>query len=469
MIEKTTVALKNLYLDPENFRIIDKIKEADIKPETGLTEVSQNKIMNILLGGNKASDIKDLIQSFQTNGFLNVNQIHAKKNSDGKYIVMEGNRRVATLKYIHQLFKKKEFELNNLSEDIFENVPITIYSTEETKNHLIIAGLDHISGKKKWPSKNQAEFLYKSINEHGYSQEELSLTLGGFSKTEIRRSLKTYALMQMYKKNDIGIDDREITYTVFRTVVTRPEIRNWLKLEFVEDGDCSIINKNDTNLEKLFSWISPTACKEKGYKETIIRNEGDVNLLAKIINDKNALEILETNGDLNWAVGSSGIQARENAKANLRKAFTFIKSVDEFSTFLEKDDLFIANEIEKFAKRINHATSSSINTEEKNRVILNVFPASSFTEIYFEDYKVLKNVKLENPKRINIIAGKNNKGKSTILEGIFLLCNLNDPFQYIDLLKKRGRYFNFPESSWINYYAKNLKINGVYNQQDISL
>ena len=79
MIEKTTVALKNLYLDPENFRIIDKIKEADIKPETGLTEVSQNKIMNILLGGNKASDIKDLIQSFQTNGFLNVNQIHAKK------------------------------------------------------------------------------------------------------------------------------------------------------------------------------------------------------------------------------------------------------------------------------------------------------------------------------------------------------------------------------------------------------
>ena len=251
-IEQIEIPLKKLYLDPENFRIIDKIKEAEIKLETGLTEVSQNIIMNILLGGAKAEEIKDLIQSFQTNGFLNINQIYAKKISDDKYIVMEGNRRIATLKYIYQLYKLKQFDLKNLSEDIFEKVPITIYSTEETKKHLIIAGLDHIKGKVSWPSKNQAEYLYTLINVHGYTQTEISRILGGLSIKEIRRSLKTFALMQQYKKNDIGLDEREITYTVFRTIVSKPAIRNWLELEFVESEDCKITYIDPVKMERIF-------------------------------------------------------------------------------------------------------------------------------------------------------------------------------------------------------------------------
>ena len=41
--------------------------------------------------------------------------------------------------------------------------------------------------------------------------------------------------------------------------------------------------------------------------------------------------------------------------------------------------------------------------------------------LYIENFRGLQNLKIENMKRMTLISGKNNIGKSTVLEALFLL------------------------------------------------
>lgn len=470
MKEQKEVSLNDLYLDPGNFRIIDKVNELNINTEEeGLKEVKQNQLLNILIGGNKAENIQDLIKSFQTNGIIEVNQIYVKKNPESKYIVMEGNRRVATLKYIYKKYMNKEIELGKLDEEIFKKIPVVIYSESDERKHLFITGLDHITGKVKWSSKNQAEYIYNLINKQKYSQNETTEHLPGLSKYEIRRSLKTYAFMKEYQRSDMGGDIDQINYTVFRTIISKSKIKQWLNLSFDNENDCRIIEINMETTERLFGWISPQESKEKGYSQTPIKNESDVNLLDKIINDETALQILEENGDIYQAVSSLSIHTKENIQKNLKSAKNLFKSVSEFSSFLESDDIIVVNEIKEISKNILYSTRKSIGLNDKSRQIINIIPNEHFSSIAFKDFKILNEVELNQPGKINIIAGKNNAGKTTVLEGIYLLTNINDPSKYLNILKKRGRMVDPVKSKWYQENSASLCIEGVFNLQKVDL
>ena len=97
---RQSVSLQNLLLDPNNYRFRDAdsyvtVEENDVaKPDV------QRRTSGLLLGRN-AENIRDLNESFKKNGFLPVDQIQVRRIKDSsKYIVVEGNRRVATLKYL---------------------------------------------------------------------------------------------------------------------------------------------------------------------------------------------------------------------------------------------------------------------------------------------------------------------------------------------------------------------------------
>ena len=55
--------------------------------------------------GKNNENIKDLIVSFTNNGFLDIDQIQVKAVND-KFLVLEGNRRITTLKYLYEEYKR---------------------------------------------------------------------------------------------------------------------------------------------------------------------------------------------------------------------------------------------------------------------------------------------------------------------------------------------------------------------------
>ncbi len=196
-IEKKLISLKNLYLDPNNYRFIDNKDYHKIAEQDVFKEDIQKRTTAFIWGENN-QEIKDLIQSFRANGYLPVDQIQARKIDDNKYLVVEGNRRVATLKYLQEQYNKQSIDLGNLDKEIFSKVPIVIYDQVDETHHQILMGLKRISGNKKWPAVNQAKLL-KDLREKGMSEEKIKDALG-ISTVQLRRFLRTLALVDEYKK-----------------------------------------------------------------------------------------------------------------------------------------------------------------------------------------------------------------------------------------------------------------------------
>jgi len=85
--------LKNLYLDLNNYRFVDDKDYKKIDENNLLNEKIQKRTRNFI-EGNKRSNIKDLITSFKSNGFIKVDIIQVRDLGNNNYLVIEGNRRV---------------------------------------------------------------------------------------------------------------------------------------------------------------------------------------------------------------------------------------------------------------------------------------------------------------------------------------------------------------------------------------
>jgi len=63
---------------------------------------------------------------------------------------VEGNRRIAALKYLSSEFDLRSSDLGKLDSSIFSKVPVVLYNDADDIHHLTLMGLKHISGNKKW-------------------------------------------------------------------------------------------------------------------------------------------------------------------------------------------------------------------------------------------------------------------------------------------------------------------------------
>jgi len=182
------VSLKNLWLDPNNYRLIHEPEYVEV-PVDQVKEKTVARRTARLLAGERNQNIQDLIESFRANGYLPVDQIQVREFSDGGYVVVEGNRRIAALKHLSQEYEQKGVDLGKLDPEIFRRVPVVLNEDADELHHLTLMALKHISGNKKWGEWNQAKLLEKMYREYQRTEDEIVRSIG-ISKVELRRSLR---------------------------------------------------------------------------------------------------------------------------------------------------------------------------------------------------------------------------------------------------------------------------------------
>jgi len=138
----------------------------------------------------------------------------------------------------------------------------------------------------------------------------------------------------------------------------------------------------------------------------------------------------------------------------------------------------LAEQTEKKTKLINQKlVKSFFNNDDKIKINKNIKKTSieekiknHFSEIKIEQCKVLKNLEIKNLNKINIFAGINNSGKTTLLEAINLLSNLNNINDFFEIQRKRGKFYNNLSAVWLDSVFKNeIIINGIFNEKKCSL
>ena len=462
--KRITKHIDFLLLDPNNYRFIDKSEYKFVPDGQIADERIQQRTLNILTGKNNES-IKDLIISFKTNGFLDIDQIQTKAIGD-KYLVLEGNRRVATLKILYEEYKRGN-DVGKLNEESFHSIKnIVEIIDEDPVQHLITMGLHHISGKQRWSPVNEAQLVSDLINKYEMSEDDICSSLG-ISKQKLRKNLRTLSFIKQYKESDYGDQFKTEMYSIFESVIASSAMKIWLEWD-----DYEYKAKNQDNLERFFSWISQTEETERDEsgeecltkKEPIISQYRQIRDVAHIINDKNALERMERSRNITEAYAMSdefGKEIFRSAMDNIQSNIQRIKNFSEYMTDENYAEIAILKD--KFDKMVSSNTGM-IDTNEKSSASIFTSIDEHFKFLKIKNYRKLQNVQVKYLSRINIFAGNNNYGKTSILESVYLLSQLNEPNALFELERYRGKFYSEFQSLWLHRNLVNIiEIIGEFN------
>ncbi len=467
--KRITRHIDRLILDPNNYRFKDRPEYRPVELENVADPRVQQRTLNFILGKNN-SNVKDLISSFTTNGFLDIDQIQVTEVGEN-FLVLEGNRRIATLKYLYDEFKKGN-DVGRLSESDFKSVNLVSIEDEEPIQHLISMGLHHISGKKRWNAVNESQLVSDLISNHNKTEQEVCDALG-ISTVKLRRGLRTLSLIQQYKQSDYGDQFESPMYTIFETVISTPEMRSW-----IEWSNEDMTAHNAVNLERLFSWISQSEdieIDEDGNeristKEAIISQYRQIKEIAKFINDPRAIELMEESRSIAEAYSYSdviGENRLRNALDTLRKE---VQVAFNFSEHLTEPDY---GEIQRLKDKLDRLIPSSkaiVAINDKRLASYFTSVENHFSEIFVHSYRKLRKIRVKNLSKVNIFVGGNNLGKTSILECFYLLSQLNDINAFLDLEKYRGKFYSDFHSKWIHKnFLSDIELEGSFNGAETSL
>lgn len=444
---RLSLALSSLYLDPNNYRFIDHDDYVEVSEDQLVDDEVQRRTRRLILGAGEEK-VSDLVASLRQNGWLDVEPIHVRKIAERKYLVVEGNRRVATLKHLQSRWQDATGNLGKLEPGVFDKVPCILYEERDDFHHLVVMGLHHISGKARWPAMNQARLMKRLLEDFNKAPDEICASLG-VSKRAFNLSMRTLSLVEAYRKSDYG--DQFVTekFSLFQEVLKLQPLRHWIQWDDVLQQA-----SNRPNLMLLFSWLSREPEDDGGDDEdtngTSAKVLGDpvittiphIRELAKVIDDPKAVKRLEETRSLQAATISSDRLIKNEIDGVIERSHQDAGRLFDLAPKMSGSDL---DRVESLVARLEAVTVSrkrqpmTATTSEQPWKVYAEVPRSHFAWIDIANYRGLSKMRLEELGRVNLVVGINNAGKTSVLEAIHLLSNQSDPRGLLELLRRRTR------------------------------
>lgn len=246
-----------IILDPNNPRLLQarRIEEPEeCIDETRVQEDTFRRLMNEKVGRFKG--IGDLRASIATAGFLPISTIIVRKQMkprSNKYVVVEGNRRIAAINWILQeappglegkQLRKRRAQLQKLS--VLE---LKTDLKRLPRDRLLLQGIAHMSPVRIWPAYARA-VACQTLHQQGLKPTAISRALGGgISAHEVGRLLRAYsAYEKMVDDEEFGGDAKEHREYLswLSETIGKPRLREWLVWDdeqwiFANDENCKIL------------------------------------------------------------------------------------------------------------------------------------------------------------------------------------------------------------------------------------
>ncbi len=218
--------ITDLFLDQHNIR-------------TPLSDADQNALIRDMFTN---EDAFELVKSYLLNGIF-PDEFPIVINEDGRFVVLEGNRRLAALKAIIEpdivpSWKKKIESLLSESKFTFEKIRIVIAPNRDAAiKH--IANKHTINYRKPWKPLREAYF-FKSQIDNGKTIQELIEEYPEHDVVRFIKMLEMHHLAKAIKIEDELIpkvhDERKFPITTLERFYNDKNVSDFLGIEFDELG-----------------------------------------------------------------------------------------------------------------------------------------------------------------------------------------------------------------------------------------
>jgi ParB-like chromosome segregation protein Spo0J len=185
-------------------------------------------------------DLQELVDSITSNTYLTFEPIIVKKKNDdaGRYMVLEGNRRLAAIRVIQDKTLARSFKISlpdvippDVLNSIIEIGAIEVADKEEARSYI---GFKHINGSNKWNSFAKAKYVTDWYL-RGTPIEDIAKKVGDTNQT-VRNLIGGMLVLNQAEQNDIfDIKDRTkvgaFGFSHLYTALNRAEYKEFLNLE----------------------------------------------------------------------------------------------------------------------------------------------------------------------------------------------------------------------------------------------
>lgn len=222
------VSIDQLLLDPNNFRFQDEPDYVRAAPERFAEPSVQERATKRI----RSEGLTELKNSIVSNGFLAVERLVVRhyKDVDGIpiYLVLEGNRRAASLRWIRD-DHEAGVSIPQGVLDVLGAVPVIVTDSDDGEvTYLSIMGIRHVGGIKQWGGYQRAKLVGDLRDMYGLDTTEVADRLG-MTKHEVNRRYRALkALQQMEEDEDFGGFAGPQMYPLFHEAVSIPAVRAWL-------------------------------------------------------------------------------------------------------------------------------------------------------------------------------------------------------------------------------------------------
>lgn len=290
-LDEAKATLDALLLDPNNYRFQDDPEYRPVQESRFAEETVQRRAADRL----RDPSLDDLKKSIRANGFLAVERIVARELSGdlrGKYLVLEGNRRVAALKSIRAEHEAGDTAPTDLLRTM-KAIPILIISEGPNAKGVYesIMGIRHVSGIKHWGGYQRSRLIANLRDDIRIEPTEIAERLG-MSVREVNRRYRAYkALEQMEDDDDYGDYADPKLYPLFHEAVSSTSVKEWLNWS---EDEGRFTNEND--LSQFYEWISPRSADDPETEDDLppkLTSHRDVRDLTSILQNDEALSVLK--------------------------------------------------------------------------------------------------------------------------------------------------------------------------------
>lgn len=312
--------------------------------------------------------VQDLMSSIGQQGYFPGEPLLVAPGADGRYIVVEGNRRLAAVKLLNGQLQAPRRKARSVSIIVGEakftptDLPCIVYESRDLV--LRYLGYRHITGIKEWDALSKARYL-ADLKDTFYAdlpEDDQLRTIAkeiGSRADAVGKLLTGLALFdaaedhKFFKKNNLSPEVVDFSYIT--TAIAYKNISSWLGLEDGPNGSAD--NVSIDKLNNLFYWMYVP--QQNG--RTVVGETRRLKELAAVVHSEDGLRVLLESGNLNDAyLYTDGPQealsaALRSADAKLRLVWdTLLKS----SPTEEHKDA--SDEVARRARKIYEQICSSL-------------------------------------------------------------------------------------------------------------
>jgi hypothetical protein len=283
--QEANLDISKLLLDPNNFRFQDAADFVSADSKRFAEATVQSRASERL----RSEALVPLKNSILKNGFLPFERLVVIPYADDRYLVVEGNRRLAALRWIES-DQKAGAEVPQPVMDALKSVPVVIVS-DDAKDPAFreaLMGIRHVSGIKEWGGYQRAQLVASLKDKYKLESNEIAQRLG-MSANEVNRRYRAFkALRQMMDHDEFGDAARPDMYPIFHEAVSLPAVRDWLGWN--EDAAKF---QNADELTRFYGLITPHSADDEGEPtEPKITSYSEVRELRSVLDNADAKKIL---------------------------------------------------------------------------------------------------------------------------------------------------------------------------------